>query len=104
MNQPIPYDLHQKYALPEYSSLAALIETTCSTFPEKIAFSCLGQELTFADVESHSRAFTAYLYQLGTWRKNIYQFYRHSCERRSPESLVNLGTSRWIPAFAGMTN
>ncbi|MCL1078107.1 hypothetical protein D5R81_09400 [Parashewanella spongiae] len=41
---------------------------------------------------------------LGTWRKNVYQFYRHSCERRSPESLVNLGTSRWIPAFAGMTN
>ncbi|MBE8167986.1 MAG: AMP-binding protein [Shewanella sp.] len=61
MSQSIPYDLHKEFTLPPYSSLAELIETTCLTFRDKIAFSCLGQEMSFYEVDTYSRAFSAYI-------------------------------------------
>ncbi|WP_298770504.1 AMP-binding protein [uncultured Shewanella sp.] len=46
-----------------YSSLIHLIEESCSRFGDKTAFSCLGLDVSFNDIEQYSRQFAAYLQQ-----------------------------------------
>lgn len=46
-----------------YSSLIHLIEETCARFGDKTAFSCLGLDVSFNDIEQYSRHFAAYLQQ-----------------------------------------
>ena len=44
-----------------YSSLVEMYEAACARFPDRAAFTALGQTLTFADIDRHSRDFAAYL-------------------------------------------
>lgn len=44
-----------------YSSLAEALEQSCERFGDRIAFSSMGTEWTYADVERESRAFAGYL-------------------------------------------
>ena len=48
-----------------YSSLIELFDETCAEHADKPAFSCIGQVLTFAEVEQKSRAFAAWLLNAG---------------------------------------
>jgi long-chain acyl-CoA synthetase len=48
-----------------YSSLIELFDETCAEHAHKPAFSCIGQVLTFADIEQKSRAFAAWLLTAG---------------------------------------
>jgi len=42
-------------------NLSEKFELSCATFAERVAFSCLGQDMTFGQLESLSRAFAVYL-------------------------------------------
>ncbi|MBA1148237.1 AMP-binding protein [Ectothiorhodospiraceae bacterium WFHF3C12] len=42
-------------------NLAELIDETCRRYGEKPAFSCLGREMSFSEVDRHARAFGAWL-------------------------------------------
>lgn len=44
-----------------YTSLLDLFERACSEFAEKIAFSCLGQDISFRQIDEMSRKFAAFL-------------------------------------------
>lgn len=46
-----------------YPSVVALLEEAMTRYADKEAFKCLGQTLTYADVDRQSRAFAAYLQQ-----------------------------------------
>ncbi|MBI5914811.1 MAG: AMP-binding protein [Bacteroidetes bacterium] len=48
-----------------YPSLVALLDETFRKFPDKIAFSCMGKEMTFAEVDRYSTQFGAYLHSRG---------------------------------------
>ena len=48
-----------------YNSLIDMFEQACADHADQAAFSCLGQELSFAEVESLSRAFAAWLLNAG---------------------------------------
>lgn len=49
----------------EYQSLAELFTTSCVKHAKKVAYSNLGTEITFAQLEQYSRNLAAYLQQLG---------------------------------------
>tara|TARA_B100000497_G_scaffold60308_1_gene68443 strand:+ start:3673 stop:5307 length:1635 start_codon:yes stop_codon:yes gene_type:complete len=44
-----------------YTSLLDLFERACSEFAEKIAFSCLGQDISFRQIDEMSQKFAAFL-------------------------------------------
>ena len=44
-----------------YTSVLDLFERACSEFAEKIAFSCLGQDISFRQIDEMSGKFAAYL-------------------------------------------
>ena len=44
-----------------YTSVLDLFERACSEFAEKIAFSCLGQDVTFRQIDDMSGKFAAFL-------------------------------------------
>jgi long-chain acyl-CoA synthetase len=44
-----------------YTSVLDLFERTCSEFADNIAFTCLGQDVTFREIDEMSRNFAAYL-------------------------------------------
>jgi long-chain acyl-CoA synthetase len=44
-----------------YTSLISNFEFSCKKYADKIAFSCIGQEITYADIDKHSRNFASYL-------------------------------------------
>ncbi len=48
-----------------YPSLVALLEETFKKFAEKKAFSCMGKEMTYAQVDKYSTQFGAYLHSRG---------------------------------------
>jgi len=48
-----------------YTSLVEVFLQACQTYADKPAFNCLGQSLTFAELERHSRNFAAYLLSEG---------------------------------------
>ncbi len=45
-----------------YTSVLDLFERACAEFSDKIAFTCLGQDVTFRDIETMSAQFAAYLH------------------------------------------
>lgn len=45
-----------------YPTLIALLDETFQKFPRKPAFSCMGREMTFGQVDKLSRQFAAYLH------------------------------------------
>ena len=45
----------------EYTSLVDYFEKSCDKYREKTAFSCLGSDIKYADLERYSRQFSAYL-------------------------------------------
>lgn len=47
----------------DWSNVVDLFETACQKYHDQAAFSCLGQTLTFADIDSLSRAFASFLQQ-----------------------------------------
>lgn len=49
----------------EYPSLVALFKKSCSLHAKRVAYSSLGTDLTYAEVDDLSRNFAAYLQQLG---------------------------------------
>ena len=49
----------------EYPSLVAILEATFKKYKGKKAFSCLGKEMTFDEVDTASRNFAAYLHSRG---------------------------------------
>lgn len=49
----------------QYPSVVALLEETFKKYSQKPAFSCMGKELTFAQVDKMSRDFGAYLHSRG---------------------------------------
>ncbi|MEG0114741.1 MAG: long-chain-fatty-acid--CoA ligase [Comamonas sp.] len=49
----------------QYPSLVALMEEAFAKHADKVAYSFMGKELTFAQVDAQSRAFAAYLQGLG---------------------------------------
>jgi long-chain acyl-CoA synthetase len=51
-----------------YSSLVALMEASFTQFAERTAFSFMGQDLTYADLDTQSQAMAAYLQSLGLSR------------------------------------
>jgi long-chain acyl-CoA synthetase len=44
-----------------YTSLIDGFERSCKNYADQVAFSCVGQDLHYADLERHSRNFAAYL-------------------------------------------
>jgi acyl-CoA synthetase (AMP-forming)/AMP-acid ligase II len=44
-----------------YNSLVDMFEEACDQYADRQAFTAIGQTLTFADIERHSRDFAAYL-------------------------------------------
>jgi long-chain acyl-CoA synthetase len=44
-----------------YTSVLDLFERACAEFTDRIAFSCLGQDVTFREIDEMSRNFAAYL-------------------------------------------
>lgn len=48
-----------------YSSVCAMLDSTFKKFKKLKAFSCMGKEITFAEVNRHSRNFAAYLHSRG---------------------------------------
>ena len=44
-----------------YDSLVGMFEEACARFPDRPAFTAIGQTLTFADIDRLSRDFAAYL-------------------------------------------
>ena len=48
-----------------YPSLVALLDDTFKKFPDKVAFTCMGKQLTFAEVDRYSVQFAAYLHSRG---------------------------------------
>ena len=51
-----------------YSSLVALMEASFTQFADRTAFSFMGQDLTYADLDTQSQAMAAYLQSLGLSR------------------------------------
>lgn len=49
----------------EYSSLVDLFEDTFAKYPQKVAFSCMGKDLTFEQLDKKSAQFGAYLISRG---------------------------------------
>ncbi len=45
----------------DYKSLIDCFEESCAKYADRRAYSCLGHELSFAELEEHSRDFAAYL-------------------------------------------
>lgn len=62
--QGVPADIDTS----QYSSLVALMEEAFSKHTGKVAYSFMGKELSFAEVDAQSRAFAAYLQNLGLQR------------------------------------
>ena len=62
--QGVPADIDTS----QYSSLVALMEEAFSKHAGKVAYSFMGKELSFAEVDAQSRAFAAYLQSLGLQR------------------------------------
>lgn len=62
--QGVPADIDTS----RYSSLVALMEEAFSKHAGKVAYSFMGKELSFAEVDAQSRAFAAYLQSLGLQR------------------------------------
>ena len=62
--QGVPADIDTS----QYSSLVALMEEAFSKHAAKVAYSFMGKELSFAEVDAQSRAFAAYLQSLGLQR------------------------------------
>ena len=62
--QGVPADIDTS----QYSSLVALMEEAFSKHAGKVAYSFMGKELSFAEVDAQSRAFAAYLQGLGLQR------------------------------------
>ena len=52
----------------QYSSLVALMEEAFAKHADKVAYSFMGKELTFAQVDAQSKLFAAYLQSLGLQR------------------------------------
>ncbi|MCU0346606.1 MAG: AMP-binding protein [Saprospiraceae bacterium] len=48
-----------------YPSLVALLEETFQKFPDMKAFTCMGKDMTYAQVDKYSRQFGAYLHSRG---------------------------------------
>lgn len=44
-----------------YNSLVDMFEEACAQYPERPAFTAIGQTLTFAEIDRLSRYFAAYL-------------------------------------------
>lgn len=44
-----------------YTSLINNFDLACKKYADKVAFSCFGQEITYADIDKHSRNFASYL-------------------------------------------
>lgn len=57
----VPYEIDSS----RYLSLVALFQESCSTYAQRPAYSNLGSELSYADLEQLTRDFAAYLQQLG---------------------------------------
>ena len=51
--------------LKEFSSIVDVIETSCQSFADKVAYVNFGKELTYAQVDEYSRAFGARMQALG---------------------------------------
>jgi long-chain acyl-CoA synthetase len=49
----------------DYSSLVDLFEKSCAKYRDKVAFVNMGKEMTFAEIDTLSRDFAAYLQSLG---------------------------------------
>ena len=52
----------------QYPSLVALMEEAFTKHANKVAYSFMGKELTFAQVDAQSKVFAAYLQSLGLQR------------------------------------
>ncbi|QXZ08598.1 long-chain-fatty-acid--CoA ligase [Comamonas sp. Y33R10-2] len=62
--QGVPADIDPS----QYPSLVALMEEAFSKHSSKVAYSFMGKELSFAEVDAQSKAFAAYLQSLGLQR------------------------------------
>lgn len=60
------FDAEPHVDLAPYPSLIHLIEDTCTRFGSKPAYSCLGHDISFNEIEKYSRQFAAYLQQYTT--------------------------------------
>ncbi len=49
----------------EYATLVDMFEDTFKKFNRRVAFSCMGKELSFSDLDKRSKAFGAYLHSRG---------------------------------------
>ncbi|BFM17010.1 long-chain fatty acid--CoA ligase [Maricurvus nonylphenolicus] len=52
-----------------YSNLVDVFEESCKKYPSRVAFSCMGKDLTFSELERMSRNFSAYLRSEGGLEK-----------------------------------
>lgn len=53
----VPYEINPD----AYTSLAALIDEGCRRFADRPAYSCMGKEITFAELDTYSRQFASFL-------------------------------------------
>ncbi len=58
-----PEEISPQLELDGYQSVTELFEEACREFADQPAFSCLGQSLSYRELERQSRAFAAYLQQ-----------------------------------------
>ncbi len=59
--QGVPHEIN----LNEHASLVAIFDESCQKFADRVAYSNLGTDLTFRELEEKSRYFAAYLQSLG---------------------------------------
>lgn len=52
----------------QYASLRQLLEETCAKFGPRVAYSCMGTSITFAELDRLSAAFGAFLQSRGLKR------------------------------------
>ncbi|MGS0726291.1 AMP-binding protein, partial [Shewanella sp. 0m-11] len=57
------YDSDTTLDLSRYASLIDLIELASARYGDKVAYSCLGKETSFNEINRYSRQFAAYLQQ-----------------------------------------
>src|SRR6187455_1034273 len=58
----------EKIDASQYASIRDIFAESCKRFAAKPAFSCMGKEMTYAELEAHSRAFGAWLQARGLKR------------------------------------
>ena len=60
-----PKDVPETVDIERYPNVVSILEESCQRYQNEIAYSCMGQDLSFQDLDSESRSLAAYLQKIG---------------------------------------